>query len=167
MNLLIFFSHAFQQLFASKRKLYFLSSIHTLSCILYIFYLNKIDIANQFWTRKTLLLATDNEQFTYCLIKVPETMTSWQKYVTFVLCLSVIFLWCSLTFVLQKDCICSLYAKAFLCIFKIDSSGSFAFAGSGLRNTIKRLSEWSKIGETNMNIYRNSKAICIVHILLL
>lgn len=139
------------------------------SFILYVSYLTKIDIVNQFWTRNTLLLATDNEQCTYCtycLIKVPETITSWQKYVTFILCLSVTFLWCSITFVLQKDCICALHAKAFLCIFKISSSGSFAFAGSGLRNTITRLSEWSKIGETNMNIYRNSKVICIVYILL-
>lgn len=135
--------------------------------IFYVSYLTKIDVVNQFWTRNTLLLTTDNEQCNDCLIKVPETMISWQKYVTFILCLSAIFLWCSITFVLQKDCICALYAKAFLCIFKIGSSGSFAFAGSGLRNTITRFSEWSKIGETNMNKYRNSKVICIVHILLL
>lgn len=123
------------------------------------------NISNRFWTRSTLLLAAGNEQCTYCQSKMPET--SWQNYVTFILCLSVIFLWHCTTFGLQKDCIRALYAKDFLCIFKTGSSGSFAFAGSGLRNTITRFSDCSKTGETNMNIYRYSEAICIVQILLL
>lgn len=171
-----FFPHAFQQLllcvtreciclFLQKEIFFSLSSIHTFSCILYFSYLTKIAISNRFWTRNTLLPATDNEHRTFCLSKMPET--SWQKYVTFILGLSVIFLWCCIIFGLQKDSICALHAKAFLCIFKIGSTGSFAFAGTGLRNTITRFSECSKIGETNMNIYRYSKVICIVQILLL
>lgn len=122
--------------------------------LFFLFNQNCHNVNNQFWTRSTLLPATENEQCTYCPSKMPET--SWQKYVTFVLCLSVIFLWCCITSGLQKDYICALYAKAFLCVFKIGGSGSFAFAGSCLRNTITRFSECSKIGETNMNIYSYS-----------